>query len=237
MTSLRTSPWLRQRSAVRNRQKHGRLSDASAVSSHPFNGAMMRTRILIPAVAAFLGLGALRAPIGAQATTVCKDGTTSTTSGRGACSGHGGVDTKATSAAKKAAEKPAKKAEAAPKSEAKTEAKKTAEQVTCSDGTTSKAGRGACSGHGGVRSAAAPAATAAPAPPPPAAAAKSSAARTKAEPASKAATTTQPSSKRGEDNDPTGAIAQCKDGMYSHSANRRGACSRHGGVAKWLKEP
>ena len=198
----------------------------------------MRTRVLIPAVVAFLGLGALYAPVSAQATTVCKDGTTSTTSGRGACSGHGGVDTKATSAAKKAAEKPAKKAEAAPKSEPKTEAKKAAEQVTCTDGTTSKAGRGACSGHGGVRSAAAasPAATAAPAPPPPAAAAKS-AARTKAEPASKAPAATQPSSKRGEDNDPTGAIAQCKDGMYSHSANRRGACSRHGGVAKWLKEP
>ncbi|HEY6827993.1 MAG TPA: DUF3761 domain-containing protein [Gemmatimonadaceae bacterium] len=196
----------------------------------------MRTRILIPAIAAFLSVGVLRSPVGAQATTVCKDGTTSTTSGRGACSGHGGVDTKATSAAKKA-EKSAKKAETTPKAEAKTEAKKAAEQVTCSDGTTSKAGRGACSGHGGVRPAGTPAATAAPAPPPPPAAAKSSAARTKAEPATKAATPTQPSSKRGEDNDPKDAIAQCKDGMYSHSANRRGACSRHGGVAKWLKEP
>lgn len=35
-------------------------------------------------------------------------------------------------------------------------------------------------------------------------------------------------------NNPKGAIAQCKDGSYSHAAHRSGACSRHGGVAKWL---
>lgn len=37
-----------------------------------------------------------------------------------------------------------------------------------------------------------------------------------------------------ENHDPAGAIAQCKDGMYSHSKSRSGACSRHGGVAKWM---
>ena len=36
-----------------------------------------------------------------------------------------------------------------------------------------------------------------------------------------------------EDHNPAGAIAQCKDGTYSHSKVRTGACSRHGGVAKW----
>jgi large subunit ribosomal protein L22e/Meckel syndrome type 1 protein len=36
-----------------------------------------------------------------------------------------------------------------------------------------------------------------------------------------------------EDKNPAGAIAQCKDGTYSHSKVRSGACSRHGGVAKW----
>jgi len=36
-----------------------------------------------------------------------------------------------------------------------------------------------------------------------------------------------------QDRNPAGAIAQCKDGTYSHSKDRRGACSRHGGVAKW----
>jgi large subunit ribosomal protein L22e/Meckel syndrome type 1 protein len=36
-----------------------------------------------------------------------------------------------------------------------------------------------------------------------------------------------------EDHNPSGAIAQCKDGTYSHSKSRSGACARHGGVAKW----
>jgi hypothetical protein len=39
---------------------------------------------------------------------------------------------------------------------------------------------------------------------------------------------------KSETTDPTGAIAQCKDGLYSHSASHSGACSGHGGVAKWL---
>jgi hypothetical protein len=33
---------------------------------------------------------------------------------------------------------------------------------------------------------------------------------------------------------PSGASAQCRDGSYSFSLNRRGTCSHHGGVAKWL---
>ena len=36
-----------------------------------------------------------------------------------------------------------------------------------------------------------------------------------------------------ENSNPAGAIAQCKDGTYSHAKVRTGACSRHGGVAKW----
>lgn len=34
---------------------------------------------------------------------------------------------------------------------------------------------------------------------------------------------------------PAGASALCRDGTYSFSKNRRGTCSHHGGVAKWLK--
>lgn len=34
---------------------------------------------------------------------------------------------------------------------------------------------------------------------------------------------------------PAGATALCKDGTYSYSKRRRGTCSHHGGVAKWLK--
>ncbi|MEQ7874717.1 DUF3761 domain-containing protein [Sphingomonas sp. ASV193] len=36
-----------------------------------------------------------------------------------------------------------------------------------------------------------------------------------------------------ENTNPAGAIARCKDGLYSHAAHRSGACSRHGGVASW----
>jgi Protein of unknown function (DUF3761) len=36
-------------------------------------------------------------------------------------------------------------------------------------------------------------------------------------------------------NVPKGACAICGDGTYSFSKNRRGTCSRHGGVAEWLK--
>jgi hypothetical protein len=33
---------------------------------------------------------------------------------------------------------------------------------------------------------------------------------------------------------PKGATAQCRDGSYSFSQSRRGTCSHHGGVSKWL---
>ncbi|MFA5778189.1 MAG: DUF3761 domain-containing protein [Candidatus Paceibacterota bacterium] len=33
---------------------------------------------------------------------------------------------------------------------------------------------------------------------------------------------------------PAGASARCGDGTYSFSQNRRGTCSRHGGVNEWL---
>lgn len=33
---------------------------------------------------------------------------------------------------------------------------------------------------------------------------------------------------------PAGATALCRDGTYSFSQHRRGTCSHHGGVEKWL---
>jgi hypothetical protein len=33
---------------------------------------------------------------------------------------------------------------------------------------------------------------------------------------------------------PQGATAQCRDGSYSFSQHRRGTCSHHGGVSRWL---
>ena len=140
-------------------------------------------------------------------TVTCTDGTTSK-SGRGACSHHGGVAAAQPEAAKPAAEKP------------------TAGTVTCKDGTTSKAGRGACSHHGGVGDAAAtpPAAT------PPAAAPHSSRATV---PTSAGAP--KSADEKEAANSPTGATAKCKDGTYSHSAHHQGACSHHGGVAEWMQ--
>jgi hypothetical protein len=169
--------------------------------------------------------------------TVCKDKTTTASPGKGTCSGHGGVDAAATAAAKKAAqaEKKASKAEnktaktstrAADKT-AKNEAK-TAEKVTCSDGTLGTPGRGACSGHGGVKRETA-------APRLPASVPANSPARTNSNAKSKAPSATNAPSNRGDDDDPTDALAQCNDGKYSHATNHRGACSKHGGVKKFFK--
>lgn len=33
---------------------------------------------------------------------------------------------------------------------------------------------------------------------------------------------------------PPGASAQCQDGSYSFSQHRRGTCSHHGGVQRWI---
>ena len=33
---------------------------------------------------------------------------------------------------------------------------------------------------------------------------------------------------------PAGSTGQCKDGSYTSSKTHSGACSRHGGVAKWM---
>ena len=59
--------------------------------------------------------------------SVCKDGTKSTTAGKGTCSGHNGVDEAAT-----------KTFLASGKT------------IMCTDGAMSAGGRGACSGHGGI---------------------------------------------------------------------------------------
>ncbi|HEX8396392.1 MAG TPA: thermonuclease family protein [Pyrinomonadaceae bacterium] len=44
------------------------------------------------------------------------------------------------------------------------------------------------------------------------------------------------SSREPERTNPAGASALCRDGTYSYSANRRGTCSSHGGVAQWLPD-
>lgn len=37
------------------------------------------------------------------------------------------------------------------------------------------------------------------------------------------------------DSPPEGATAECNDGTYSYSQSRRGTCSHHGGVKRWLR--
>jgi len=130
-------------------------------------------------------------------------------------------------------------------------------EVTCNDGTTSKAGQGACSHHGGVAGK-----------PLPEAKAKSTKDKAEAK-AGESAKKTEESAKKTEDKGggffdkifgrkskadtaqgrssttatprsstrdaksgtPT---AKCKDGTTSYSAHHAGTCSGHGGVAEWL---
>ena len=159
---------------------------------------MFSTRKLL--LAALTGAVTLlsAAALNAQApATICKDGTTSASSGRGACSGHGGVDRKAVSHQKKVAKSEAKAAKSAAKEE-KSESK-AVEAKEAKEGKDAKAPKA------------------------------SATAREKAN--TKSAVV---GSGAAEDNNSAGAIARCKDGLYSHAKNRRGACSRHGGVASWL---
>jgi uncharacterized protein YraI len=41
-------------------------------------------------------------------------------------------------------------------------------------------------------------------------------------------------SRISDDKPPPGASAKCRDGTYSFSMSRRGTCSHHGGVQRWL---
>jgi len=127
----------------------------------------------------------------ASAPVTCKDGTTSPHGGRGACSGHGGID-KSASGASGAASAPAAPAAAAPaaapSAPAAASSSSSSGPVTCKDGTTSPhGGRGACSGHGGINKSAPAASGAAPAAAPAAAAAGPAAPAAAPAPAAKAA--------------------------------------------------
>jgi hypothetical protein len=204
---------------------------------------LSRSFLMVSVIAAASALGA--GVSGAQAAaTVCKDGTTSATSGRGACSGHGGIASKASKSKAATSSRGATQATAAVGAATTTAPAKAtratkastrqAAEVSCTDGTMSKGGRGACSGHGGVKlagaaamAAPAPAAATAPTPAPARTRASAAVARTKASNATAG-------SGAADDNNPPGAIAKCKDGLYSHAAHRQGACSRHGGVASWM---
>jgi hypothetical protein len=148
----------------------------------------------------------------ASGAVVCNDGTTSPHGGRGACSGHGGINKSASAGAAATSGAATSQAPAAsPSSSASSSSGSSGGPVTCKDGTTSPhGGRGACSGHGGVdKSASAGAGTAAAA----------------AAPA--ASTSSSAASSSGS----SGGPVTCKDGTTSPHGGR-GACSGHGGINK-----
>ena len=197
----------------------------------------MKSTNLVGLIAAPLMVFAWSVPAWAAdstAATTCKDGTTSTSTGKGTCSGHGGVQ-KAGAATPAARCRPAAAAPAAPASGATT---------TCKDGTTSTStGKGTCSGHGGVQKAskskpAAAATAAAPLPLRPLLhrhLLRQRRPRPRRTGLAKSATASKsaPTATAG-NTDPTGATAKCKDGTYSKSQHHSGTCSSHGGVAEWL---
>jgi len=188
-----------------------------------------RHNIFAPVITAVISLLAATSLHAQAAASICKDGTTSTATGRGACSGHGGVNKTAVAHQKKVVKRETKAAKAVTR-------KTVGAEVTtiCMDGTTSNStGRGTCSGHGGARGAEATSTTTgAPIPAPRTAASPRASAR--AQTRANANSAVVAGSGGAEDNNPAGAIARCRDGLYSHAVHRRGTCGHHGGVASWM---
>jgi CO/xanthine dehydrogenase Mo-binding subunit len=105
--------------------------------------------------------------------------------------------------------------------------------VACMDGSRSVGGRGACSGHGGIKTAARKAEAKADAKV--AKAMKAAEAKTaRAEKKVAKADAKSAMSARNDDHESKGATAECKDHTYSHAKSRQGACSGHGGVSRFL---
>jgi hypothetical protein len=108
-------------------------------------------------------------------------------------------------------------------------AQQPAATVTCKDGSTGKAGKGACSHHGGVDKGASSSTAATPAPAPAPAPHRPANDNAAPPPASTQRKAPAPSTRQ-----PGQPTAKCKDGSMSYSAHHSGACSHHGGVGQWL---
>lgn len=190
----------------------------------------MYKKLILPALVAVLL--ALPAALPAQgATTTCADGTKSTATGKGACSGHGGVKKDGDKGEKNKTTKDAGKNDAdEQKGSGAGEAKgsedhdKSEKQVKCGDGSMSAGGKGACSHHGGVAKGKEGDDSHA----------KSAATGTSASTGKGESHENAGKGDKGESSKAEGATAKCKDGSYSHSKQHNGACSKHGGVDTWL---
>jgi len=90
----------------------------------------------------------------------------------------------------------------------------------CKDGsyTESASKKGACKGHGGVAEWLATQGTAS---------SEKASKKAKSDKSSTTSAAAQPSTP------PEGATGKCKDGSYTTSATKKGACRGHGGVAEW----
>jgi Protein of unknown function (DUF3761) len=93
--------------------------------------------------------------------------------------------------------------------------------VVCTDGTMSAGGRGACSGHGGIGKGRANE--------------KRELKAEKKEMKQEAkAEHREAKAIAREEKRPARATGKCKDGTYTESRTRPGACTSHGGVASWF---
>jgi hypothetical protein len=151
----------------------------------------------------------------ADATAQCKDGSFSTAkTRRGACAGHGGVQTWYAGEDTKAAAKDAK-------TDTKAAAKSTKNAAKDTGAATKDAGKDVGAKSKDV--------------------AKDVAKGTKgvakdvAKGTKNAAKDVKDDIKAKPAGAPDDATAKCKDGTYSRSQTHRGACSNHGGVADWYK--
>ena len=149
--------------------KDGTTSDATGKGACSGHGGVQKATKSSTTEAAPAPAAAPAAPAASGGPTTCKDGTTSSATGKGACSGHGGVQkaAKTAPAASPAAAAPAPAATPAPATttpKSTPTATKSAPTVTagntdptgatakCKDGTYSKSQHrsGTCSSHGGV---------------------------------------------------------------------------------------
>jgi hypothetical protein len=207
----------------------------------------MRRLFLPAAVAACWLTFAVPAALNAQAVK-CKDGTTAASSGRGACSHHGGVSSvvltvscrdgstatpgrgacshhggTGTPASVRTRSSSSTRVRASQPTVRRTSGPATSSEgrVACRDGTTSTSGRGACSHHGGVG---------------PASGEASAGSHTRAEAPPTRTAGEIPAPAPPAPGAPAGASARCNDGTYSNTQHRSGACSHHGGVKEWYKD-
>ena len=151
----------------------------------------------------------------------CTDGSTSA-GGRGACSGHGGI-----AAAKASMKADTKVAKAEVKADAKIAKADAKVAATRADAKTEAAAKKADAKSSVMKADAKADAKMAKAD------AKAAATKVDAKATVKNEKMAAKSAKEDDNAIATGATATCKDGTYSHAKTHQGACSRHGGVAKF----